>query len=181
MTTITEERVHTQTFATPRTPALAPGGLPDAGVPTGEYLSFRVGGEEYGIDILRVNEIRSYEQPTRIANASTFIKGVVNLRGLIVPIVDLRMMLGCSAADYTDLTVVIVLNVSGRVIGVVADSVSDVVRLSAKDIKPAPQLNSSVEADYITGMGCLETGEAERMLILVDIEAMLGNAMGLSR
>ena len=75
----------------------------------GEYLTFRLGGEEYGIDILRVQEIRSYEQPTRIANAPHFIKGVVNLRGVIVPIVDLRLKFGCDSAEYNDFTVVIVL------------------------------------------------------------------------
>jgi len=105
---------------------------------SGEYLTFRLGGEEYGIDILRVQEIRSYEQPTRIANAPHFIKGVVNLRGVIVPIVDLRLKLGCESAEYNGFTVVIVLNVRGRVVGAVVDSVSDVLELGADHIKPAP-------------------------------------------
>ena len=102
----------------------------------GEFLTFRLGQEEYGIDILRVQEIRSYEQPTRIANAPAFIKGVVNLRGVIVPIVDLRMKLGCDCAEYNAFTVVIVLNVKGRVVGAVVDSVSDVLELSRDTIKP---------------------------------------------
>ena len=102
----------------------------------GEFLTFRLGEEEYGIDILRVQEIRSYEQPTRIANAPAFIKGVVNLRGVIVPIVDLRMKLGCASAEYNTFTVVIVLNVKGRVVGAVVDSVSDVLELSRDTIKP---------------------------------------------
>ncbi len=145
-----------------------------------EYLSFRLGAEEYGIDILRVQEIRSYEEPTRIASAPPFIRGVVNLRGVIVPIVDLRLKLGCEKADFTDFTVVIVLNVCGRVIGVIVDSVSDVLELGAGDIKPAPQLNSSVDAGYITGMGCISSGDVERMLILIDIEALMCSAeMGL--
>jgi purine-binding chemotaxis protein CheW len=91
---------------------------------SGEFLTFRLGAEEYGIDILKVQEIRSYEQPTRIANAPAFIKGVVNLRGVIVPIVDLRLKLGCDTAEYNSFTVVIVLNVKGRVVGAVVDSVS---------------------------------------------------------
>ncbi|WP_288483220.1 chemotaxis protein CheW [uncultured Acidovorax sp.] len=145
-----------------------------------EFLSFRLGGEEYGIDILRVQEIRSYEAPTRIANAPHFINGVINLRGVIVPIVDLRLKLGCESAEYTDFTVVIVLNVRGRVIGVVVDSVSDVLALGADNIKPAPQMSASVDAGYIMGMGCFKSGDVERMLILTDIEALMSSAeMGL--
>ena len=145
-----------------------------------EYLSFRLGGEEYGIDILRVQEIRSYEAPTRIANAPNFIKGVVNLRGVIVPIVDLRLKLGCETAEYTEFTVVIVLNVRGRVIGAVVDSVSDVLALGADSIKPAPEKNATIDAGYIKGMGCIKSGDVERMLILTDIEALMGSAeMGL--
>ncbi|MBP6901247.1 MAG: chemotaxis protein CheW [Burkholderiaceae bacterium] len=142
----------------------------------GEYLSFRLGGEEYGIDILRVQEIRSYEQPTRIANAPSFLKGVVNLRGVIVPIVDLRLKLGCDSAEYTPFTVVIVLNLRGRVVGAVVDSVSDVLELSGDAIRPAPAMGSAVDAAFITGIASV----AERMLILMDIEALMGSAeMGL--
>ncbi|MBP6674892.1 MAG: chemotaxis protein CheW [Vitreoscilla sp.] len=145
-----------------------------------EFLSFRLGGEEYGIDILRVQEIRSYEAPTRIANAPHFIKGVVNLRGVIVPIVDLRLKLACESADYTDFTVVIVLNVRGRVIGAVVDSVSDVLALGADSIKPAPELCASVDAGYIMGIGCIKSDDVERMLILTDIDALMSSAeMGL--
>ena len=148
--------------------------------PGGEFLTFRLGAEEYGIDILRVQEIRSYEQPTRIANAPAFIKGVVNLRGVIVPIVDLRLKLGCDNADYNGFTVVIVLNVRGRVVGAVVDSVSDVLELAGDQIKPSPELSSSVDSRYITGIGTVRSGDAERMLILVDIEALMSSAdMGL--
>ncbi|GMV44986.1 MAG: hypothetical protein AMXMBFR66_03840 [Pseudomonadota bacterium] len=150
----------------------------------GEYLTFRLGAEEYGIDILRVQEIRSYEPPTRIANAPGFIKGVVNLRGVIVPIIDLRLKLACDKAEYNDFTVVVVLNVKGRVVGAVVDSVSDVLELRREQIKPAPELNSSVDASFITGIGAIKSGqgdsEAERMLILMDIEALMSSAdMGL--
>ena len=108
------------------------------GPASGEYLTFRLGAEEYGIDILKVQEIRSYEPPTRIANAPEFIKGVVNLRGVIVPIVDLRLKLGCPTAEYNSFTVVIVLNVRNRVVGAVVDSVSDVLELNRDAIRPAP-------------------------------------------
>ena len=142
----------------------------------GEFLTFCIGGEEYGIDILKVQEIRSYEQPTRIANAPLCIKGVINLRGVIVPIVDLRLRLGCAKAEYGALTVVIVLNVKGRVVGAVVDSVSDVLELNREAIKPAPEMASAVDAGFITGIG----GVGERMLILMDIEAlMVSDEMGL--
>ena len=139
------------------------------GPASGEYLTFRLGSEEYGIDILKVQEIRSYEQPTRIANAPEFIKGVVNLRGVIVPIVDLRLKLGCPTAEYNSFTVVIVLNVAGRVVGIVVDSVSDVLELGVDEIKPRPEVPAAMDARFITGLGKL----GERMLILLDIEAMI--------
>jgi len=137
----------------------------------GEFLTFRLGAEEYGIDILRVQEIRSYEAPTRIANAPAFIKGVVNLRGVIVPIVDLRVKLGCETVEYNEFTVVIVLNVAGRVVGAVVDSVSDVLELAQNAVKPAPELASSVDTSFITGIGNV----GERMLILMDIEAFMSS------
>ena len=141
----------------------------------GEFLTFRLGGEEYGIDILRVQEIRSYEQPTRIANTPEFLRGVVNLRGVIVPIVDLRLKLGC-AAEFNAFTVVIVLNVKGRVIGAVVDSVSDVCELGGDMIKPAPLMNSGVDMSFITGIANV----GERMLILMDIEGLMSASdMGL--
>ncbi len=135
----------------------------------GEFLTFRLGTEEYGIDILKVQEIRSYEPPTRIANAPSFIKGVVNLRGVIVPIVDLRLKLGCDEAEYNGFTVVIVLNVRGRVVGAVVDSVSDVLELHRDHIKPAPEMNSSVDSGFITGIGCVKNGEEQRMLIFFNV------------
>jgi purine-binding chemotaxis protein CheW len=142
----------------------------------GEFLTFRLGAEEYGIDILKVQEIRSYEQPTRIANVPDFIKGVVNLRGVIVPIVDLRLKLCCDTAEYNGFTVVVVLNVRGRIFGAVVDSVSDVLQLSKDAIKPAPPMNSTVDTKYITGIGSIN----DRMLILMDIENLMSSSsMGL--
>ena len=142
----------------------------------GEFLIFRLGAKEYGIDILRVQEIRCYERPTRIANAPAFIKGVVNLRGVIVPIVDLRLKLACGEAGYNDSTVVIVLNIKGRVVGAVVDSVSDVLELGRDSIKPAPEMNSVVDTRFIIGIGSLKTDGHERMLTLMDIEALMSSA-----
>ena len=145
-----------------------------------EFLTFRLGAEEYGIDILKVQEIRSYETPTRIANAPAFIKGVVNLRGVIVPIVDLRLKLALDRADYGAFTVVIILNVAGRTIGVVVDSVSDVLELKPQQIRPAPEFGGAVDADFITGLASIDGGGEQRMLILTDIEKLMAAAdMGL--
>ena len=178
MSTVTEDRPVAEHATTPI--AIASTTRTGAAPVPSEFLSFRLGNEEYGIDILRVQEIRSYEAPTRIANAPAFIKGVVNLRGVIVPIVDMRLKLGCESAEYTDFTAVIVLNVRGRVIGAVVDSVSDVLALGADSIKAAPELNSSVDAGYIMGIGCVKNGDVERMLILTDIEALMSSPeMGL--
>ena len=145
------------------------------------YLTFRLGSEEYGIDILKVQEIRSYEPPTKIANAPSYLKGVVNLRGVIVPIVDLRIKFNClnanGEAEINSFTVVIVLNVRGRVVGAVVDSVSDVMQLTEQMIQPAPEMSISiVDTTYITGIANV----SDRLLILMDIESLMGSAeMGL--
>jgi purine-binding chemotaxis protein CheW len=138
-----------------------------------EFLSFKLGSEEYGIEILKVQEIRSYEAVTHIANSPEFIKGVVNLRGIIVPIVDMRIKFNLGSVDYDQFTVVIILNVAGRVVGMVVDGVSDVITLSPEQMKPAPDFSSSTfDTQYITGLGTLDS----RMLILVDIEKLMGGA-----
>ncbi len=148
-------------------------GLSDSQVKTSisEFLSFRLGEEEYGVDILRVQEIRGYESVTRIANAPEYVKGVVNLRGTIVPIVDMRIKLGLGQPVYDEFTVVIVLNIGNRVIGMVVDSVSDVITLSGEQIRPAPPMGSSLDSDYLIGIGTLD----DRMLILVDIDKMMSS------
>jgi purine-binding chemotaxis protein CheW len=137
----------------------------------GQYLTLRLGEEEYAIDILRVQEIRSYEEPTRMVNSPSFIKGVVNLRGVIVPIVDLRLKLNIAKVEYNEFTVVIILNVRGTVIGAVVDAVADVVTLSADIIKPAPQFESAIETRFIVGLANL----GERMLIVMNMEALMSN------
>jgi purine-binding chemotaxis protein CheW len=143
---------------------------------TQEYLTYTLGPEEYAIDILRVQEIRGYEAPTTIANAPSFLKGVINLRGTIVPIVDLRIKFNVGKADYTPFTVVIILNIGARVVGIVVDSVSDVTMLRRDQIRPAPEFAATVDTKYINGLCTLD----ERMLIVVDIEQlMLSHEMAL--
>ncbi len=134
-----------------------------------EYLLYTLGPEEYAIDILKVQEIRGYEAPTTIANAPGFLKGVINLRGTIVPIVDLRIKFNVGTADYTPFTVVIILNIGSRVVGIVVDSVSDVTLLRQEQIRPAPDFAATVDTKYINGLCTLD----ERMLIVVDIERLM--------
>ena len=136
-----------------------------------ELLTFTLGQEHYAIDILKVQEIRGYETPTRIANTPEFIKGVMNLRGHIVPIVDLRLKLGVGEARYDASTVVIILNILKRVVGVVVDGVSDVVALPADSIKPAPEFGAALDTQYILGLATVD----EQLLILVDIEHLMGS------
>ena len=143
-----------------------------AGEPSGqEFLVFTLGDEEYGIDILKVQEIRGYDQVTRIANTPSFIKGVTNLRGVIVPIVDLRVKFSQGDVDYNDNTVVIVLNLGQRVVGIVVDGVPDVLSLTSDQIRPAPEFAVTLSTEYLTGLGAL----GDRMLILVNIEKLLNS------
>jgi purine-binding chemotaxis protein CheW len=139
----------------------------------GELLTLRLGDESYGIEILKVQEIRGYETPTAIANAPAFIKGVINLRGVIVPILDLRIKFRLAQAQYDDFTVVIILNVADRVVGAVVDSVSDVVTLEASAIRATPEFASATfDTKYITGLATVD----ERMVILLDIEKLMTGA-----
>ena len=139
--------------------------------PVQEFLTFTLGSEEYAIDILRVQEIRGYAQVTAIANSPAFIKGVINLRGAIVPIVDLRIKFNLASVTYDPFTVVIILNVLNRIVGIVVDSVSDVLALMPNDIKPAPEFGGSFDTQYLMGLATVE----ERMLILVNIEQLMSS------
>jgi purine-binding chemotaxis protein CheW len=141
-----------------------------------EALAFTLGGEEYGVDILKVQEIRGYDTVTRIANAPDFIKGVINLRGVIVPIVDMRIKLNLSMPTYDQFTVVIILNIAGRVLGMVVDSVSDVIALKPEQIRPAPEMGTALNTDHLIGLGTLD----QRMVILVNIGKLMSSTeMGL--
>jgi purine-binding chemotaxis protein CheW len=134
-----------------------------------EFLTFTLGKEEYGIDILKVQEIRGYDAVTAIANTPEFIKGVINLRGIIVPIVDMRIKFHLGKVEYDQFTVVIILNVANRVVGMVVDGVSDVITLNPDQIKAAPEFGSAIDTQYVMGLGTVD----ERMLILVDIERLM--------
>ncbi len=138
----------------------------------GEFLTFTLGSEEYGIDILKVQEIRGYDAVTTIANTPKFIKGVINLRGIIVPIVDMRIKFNLGNVTYDPQTVVIILNLASRVVGVVVDGVSDVIALSADQVKAAPQFGATLDTKYIVGLGTIN----ERMLILIDIEKLMNSS-----
>ncbi len=154
----------------------ATGARPNWWARPAEYLTFKLGAEEYGIEILKVQEIRGYERPTRIANAPAFVKGVINLRGVIVPIIDLRARLELDEPTYDAFTVVIVLSLGARTIGAVVDAVSDVVELKSEQIKPPPELATAQQAGFITGIGTVKQGNDERMTILLDIDLLMADA-----
>jgi purine-binding chemotaxis protein CheW len=136
-----------------------------------EMLTFRLGSEAYGINILKVQEIRGCDPVTPIAGTPDFIRGVIDLRGVIVPIVDMRMKFALSEAKYDAFTVVIILNVARRVIGIVVDAVSDVVTFTAEQIRPVPEFSAQLDTQYIMGLARLD----ERMVILLDIEHLLSS------
>jgi len=169
-----EIQVHPGTALT-----LPPGLVAHAPLPA-EHLSFRLGDEEYGIDILKVQEIRGYEPPTRLAGSPAFIKGVVNLRGVIVPIIDLRLKFNLAHAAYNDFTVVIILNVADRVLGIVVDGVSDVIEIDPVQVRATPAFNGAVDVSHVQGLGAIPGTAGERLLILLDIERLMRSAdMGL--
>ena len=140
-----------------------------------EYLTFHLANEEYGFDILRVQEIRGWEKVTRIPNSLNYVKGVLNLRGAIVPIMDLRIRFDLPQTDYTPTTVVVVLSVMSsngekeRIVGVVVDAISDVVNAKMSDIQNTPDFDASIEIEYIQGLAT----SGEKMLMLVDVDKLL--------
>jgi len=134
-----------------------------------QYLSFTLGAEQYGVDILKVQEIRDYGAVTRVPDAPDYIKGVINLRGTIIPVMDLRLKLNMCDAHYDDFTVMIVLNLATRVIGVVVDGVSDVIEIKADDILPPPEFGVAVDTRAISGISTIDG----RMVMLLDIDALI--------
>lgn len=142
-----------------------------------EFLVFTLAEEEYGVDALKVQEIRGYGHITRIPNAPPFIKGVVNLRGVILPIVDMRIKFRLGEPTYDQSTVVVILNIDGRLVGIVVDSVSDVLILTSSQITQAPDCDSAIGAEYFIGLGLVDN----RMLILLDIDKLMAsNEMALT-
>jgi purine-binding chemotaxis protein CheW len=152
----------------------ANGALEDAD--SRQFLTFRLAGEEYGVGILTVQEIRGWSSVTKVPHTPAWLLGVINLRGVVVPIIDLRIKFNFASAEYNDTTVVIILTVATRVVGVVVDAVSDVITLGSGQIKPAPSLGNGAETNHIIGFGTLD----ERMRILMDVEKLMAGAdMGL--
>lgn len=146
----------------------------DAGLSTDQYLTFLLGQEEYGVDILRVQEIKGWERATEIPNTPDYIRGVMNLRGTVIPIVDLRRRFDLAAADYTNTTVVIVLRIEGdngtRTMGFVVDAVSDVYNVAPENVQPAPDFGARVNTQFIKGLAAVD----EKMVILLDIDRLIG-------
>lgn len=136
-----------------------------------QFLTFRLAEEEYGVGILSVQEIRGWSSVTAIPHAPAWLLGVINLRGSVVPVVDLRIKLGLARADYNEFTVVIILNVGTRVVGIVVDGVSDVITLTDDEIRPAPPLGAGADTRHILGFGL-----GERMRILMDVERLMAGA-----
>jgi purine-binding chemotaxis protein CheW len=148
--------------------------------PPREYLSFQLGSVEYGIDILKVQEIRGFETSTRMFNAPPYVLGVLNMRGIIVPILDMRLKFEMAEVAYNSQTVTIVLNVANRVVGMVVDAVQDVVAIQATEVKPAPDFNGAVNTQHIIGIATVDQADQQRMLVLLDIEKLMSSAdMGL--
>lgn len=140
-----------------------------------EFLSFALGDEEYGIDILKVQEIRGYETPTRMVGAPAYVKGVLNLRGLVVPVVDMRLRFNLPEIRYDSNTVTIVLTIDGKVIGMVVDSVSDVIALAQEQIRPAPEFAAMGSNDHVVGIASPEPANPDQLIILLDIERLIGS------
>jgi len=141
-----------------------------------QYLTFILSNEEYGVDILRVQEIRGWESVTTLPNAPEYIKGVINIRGTIVPIIDLRMRFGMKDVEYSPITVVIVLKVLNdegreRVMGIVVDAVSDTYNIPEESLKPAPEFGDNIDLAYVKGLATVD----EKMLILLDIDKLLNS------
>ena len=136
----------------------------------GQYLTFRLGDEEYGVEILRVQEIKGYSTVTPIPNMPAYLKGVMNLRGTIVPVVDLRLKFSMTRADYTQFTVIIVVTVGTKVMGLIVDAVSDVLNIPKGDVQATPDFGGQVDARYINGMA--KTGD--KLVVLLDIDRVMG-------
>ena len=134
-----------------------------------QYLTFALGAEEYGVEILKVQEIKGYSAITPIPNTPSYVKGVMNLRGSIIPIVDLRAKLSMPETAYNQFTVIIVVRVGAKTVGVVVDAVSDVLNIPLKDIQPTPDFGSQVYARFISGLA----KAGERLVVLLDIEKVL--------
>jgi purine-binding chemotaxis protein CheW len=138
---------------------------------TNQYVTFQLGTETYGISILKLNEIIAYQNCTNIPKVPSFIKGVLNLRGIVVPVIDLRERFGMQIKDYDQFTVIMILDVSGRIMGLVVDAVSDVITLNKEDIKPRPHFSTGIFTEFIFGMGIKD----QKFVILLDVDRLLSD------
>jgi purine-binding chemotaxis protein CheW len=136
-----------------------------------QYVTFLLGGETYGISILKLNEIIAYQECTTIPNVPCFIKGVLNLRGIVVPVIDLRERFSMETKAYDQFTVIMILDVSGRIMGLVVDAVSDVITLNKEDIKPRPNFSTGISMNFIQGMGVKD----KKFIILLDVDKLLSD------
>lgn len=138
---------------------------------TNQFVTFQLGAETYGISILKLNEIIAYQSCTTIPNVPKFIKGVLNLRGIVVPVIDLRERFGMELKDYDQFTVIMILDVSGRIMGLVVDMVSDVLTLNSDDVKPRPHFSTGISTEFISGMGIKD----KKFIILLDVDKLLSD------
>jgi len=142
-----------------------------------QYLTFMLAGEEYGVDILTVQELRSWEDTTPIPNTPSFVLGVINLRGVVVPIVDLRDRFGLKSMEHGPTTVVIIVKVEAagkeRVLGIVVDAVSEVYDIKQGDMQPPPDMDGSISIDFVTGLATMD----EKMVILLDINKLVNEGI----
>ena len=142
---------------------------------TDQFLTFLLAGEEYGIDILRVQEIKGWEEATEIPNTPDYIQGVINIRGTIVPIIDLRRRFNLDLLEYGATTVVIVLKVEtgsrSRIMGIVVDAVSDVYNVPSDEMKPPPDFGTAISIEFVRGLATVD----EKMVIMLDIDRLLNS------
>jgi purine-binding chemotaxis protein CheW len=143
----------------------------DGGSDQLQLVTFSIGGEEFGVEILKVQEIVRSMEMTRVPNAPDFVEGVVNLRGRVIPIIDMRKRFGLERKEHDSRTRIIVIDMNGVVTGFVVDSVSEVLRLPRNTIEPPPPVVAGIESEYISGVGKLE----DRLLILLDMDSLLSS------
>ncbi len=140
-------------------------------VDTNQYVTFLIGNEVYGVEVLRVQEIIGMTRVTQVPNSMHFMKGVINLRGTVVPVVDMRLRFTMEEKDYDNFTVILIVEVKGTMIGMIVDSVSDVVNIPVKDIQDTPHFSANIRTDYIKGIGRID----EDLVIVLDVDKILSH------
>ncbi|AWM40515.1 Chemotaxis protein CheW [Gemmata obscuriglobus] len=149
-----------------------PNGPPALSTGSGQFLTFRLRDEEFGVDLLRVQEIRGYSKVTALPNTPPEVRGVLNLRGAVIPILDLRVRFGLPPTEYTPFTVIVVVTVADKAVGLIVDAVSDVLNVGAKDVVPTPDLGTRAETALLTGIA----RDGPRLVSLINIDRLVGAA-----